>query len=50
MKEVPAKQNDRVVGSWKLVSASSTTSSGERIDNPYGVNPTGLLTYFGMAE
>jgi len=47
MTEVPAKTNDRVVGTWKLVSASSTTSSGERIDTPYGVNPVGLLTYFG---
>jgi Lipocalin-like domain len=47
MKEVPAKTNDRVAGTWKLVSASSTTSSGERTDTPYGVKPAGLLTYFG---
>ncbi len=44
---MPAETNDKVVGTWKLVSASSTTSSGERIETPYGVNPAGLLTYFG---
>lgn len=34
-----------LVGTWKLVGASSTTSSGERIEAPYGVGPVGLLTY-----
>jgi hypothetical protein len=38
--------NDKLVGTWKLVSASSTTSTGERCETPYGLNPTGLLTYF----
>jgi hypothetical protein len=37
--------NDKLVGTWKLVSASSTTSSGERNDAPYGPRPEGLLTY-----
>ena len=37
--------NDKLVGTWKLVSASSTTSSGERNEAPYGSNPAGLLTY-----
>jgi hypothetical protein len=37
--------NDKLVGSWKLVSASSTTSKGERNDTPYGLNPAGVLTY-----
>jgi hypothetical protein len=37
--------NDKLVGTWKLVSASSTTSSGERNEAPYGPNPAGLLTY-----
>ncbi len=37
--------NDRLVGTWKLVSASSTTSSGERNEAPYGPSPSGLLTY-----
>lgn len=35
----------RLVGTWKLVSASSTTSTGERNETPYGSNPSGLLTY-----
>jgi len=37
--------NDRVVGTWKLVSAASTTKNGEPGDPPYGAEPTGLLTY-----
>jgi len=38
-------EHHRLVGAWRLASASSTTSDGERDDTPYGVNPTGLLTY-----
>jgi Lipocalin-like domain len=37
--------NEKLIGTWKLVSASSTTSTGERIDAPYGSGPTGFLTY-----
>jgi hypothetical protein len=37
--------NDKLVGTWKLVSASSTTSKGEPSSDPYGTSPTGLLTY-----
>jgi hypothetical protein len=37
--------NDKLVGTWKLVSASSTTPSGERNEAPYGARPMGLLTY-----
>jgi hypothetical protein len=37
--------NEKLVGTWKLLSASSTTSTGERIEAPYGVNPVGFLTY-----
>ena len=37
--------NDKLVGTWKLVAASSTLSTGERIETPYGVNPAGVLTY-----
>jgi hypothetical protein len=37
--------NDELVGTWKLVFASSTTSNGERNETPYGPNPLGLLTY-----
>src|SRR5579863_2209871 len=39
--------DDKLVGTWKLLSASSTTSGGERGDTPYGPNPVGLLTYTG---
>jgi hypothetical protein len=37
--------NTALLGTWKLVSASSTTSTGERDDTPYGPNPVGFLTY-----
>jgi Lipocalin-like domain len=36
---------DELVGTWKLIGASSTTSTGEKIENPYGVGPVGFLTY-----
>jgi Lipocalin-like domain len=39
--------NDRLVGTWKLVSAASTTSAGVRNETPYGSGPTGFLTYTG---
>jgi hypothetical protein len=38
------QMNDKVVGTWKLVSATSTTSSG-RSETPYGSAPAGFLTY-----
>jgi Lipocalin-like domain len=34
-----------LVGAWKLVSASSVTSKGERNQNPYGAAPAGFLSY-----
>jgi hypothetical protein len=37
--------DDKLVGTWKLVTAASTTSTGERSETPYGLNPVGLLTY-----
>ena len=36
---------DQLVGTWKLIGASSTTSTGERIETPYGIDPVGFLTY-----
>src|SRR4029077_11637263 len=33
------------LGTWKLVSVSSSTASGERNDTPFGPNPAGFLTY-----
>jgi hypothetical protein len=44
---VPGPGNDKLAGTWKLVSASSTTSAGERCESPYGAQPTGFLTYTG---
>ncbi len=40
-------ENDKLMGTWKLVSASSTTSEGERSEAPYGPGPVGFLTYAG---
>ncbi len=37
--------DERLVGTWKLVSASSATTSGEKNVPPYGINPVGFLTY-----
>jgi lipocalin-like protein len=37
--------NEQLVGTWKLVSASSTTSTGTRNETPYGAEPSGFLTY-----
>ena len=37
--------NDNLVGTWKLVGASSTASTGERDETPYGAGPSGFLTY-----
>jgi hypothetical protein len=43
--EVLGQGNDKLVGTWKLVSASSTTSAGDRTESPYGPSPVGFLTY-----
>jgi hypothetical protein len=42
---VVGQSDDKLTGTWKLVSASSTTSSGEKCEPPYGPNPSGFLTY-----
>jgi hypothetical protein len=34
-----------ILGTWKLISASSSTSDGERNDTAFGVGPTGFITY-----
>ena len=36
---------DKLVGTWKLLSASLSTAGGERDDAPFGLSPTGFLTY-----
>ena len=38
-------QSPDVVGTWKLLSASATTTGGERNDISLGPNPKGLLIY-----
>ena len=43
--DVSGPTSDQLVGTWKLVSASSTTSAGERNEAPYGSSPAGFLTY-----
>lgn len=35
----------KLVGTWKLVSASSSDASGAQLEPPYGANPAGFLTY-----
>ena len=40
-----AQTRDRLAGTCKLVSASSSTASGERNDTPFGPSPVGFLTY-----
>jgi len=37
--------SDKLVGTWKLVSASLSTAGGQRNDAPFGSSPTGFLTY-----
>jgi hypothetical protein len=44
---VVGQSDDKLTGTWKLVSATSTTSSGEKCEPPYGPNPSGFLTYSG---
>jgi hypothetical protein len=36
---------NKLVGTWKLVSASSTDASGAQGEPPYGADPVGFLTY-----
>lgn len=38
-------EHSLLVGTWRLLSASSATPAGEHNETPYGVDPTGLLTY-----
>jgi len=37
--------NDKLLGTWKLVSASSATLAGERDETTYGLGASGFLTY-----
>jgi hypothetical protein len=40
-----AQSNGALLGSWRLVSAIATTASGGRDTHPYGLKPSGLLSY-----
>lgn len=42
---VSAQTQDGLPGTWKLVSASSSTVDGARNNAPYGPRPTGVLIY-----
>ena len=44
---VSAQANEKLIGTWKLVSVMSSTSKGERHNAPYGEHPVGFLTYSG---
>ncbi len=37
--------NSAILGTWKLISASSSTSDGDRNDTAFGAGPTGFVTY-----
>jgi len=39
------KAQDKLVGTWKLVSASSSTENGSTNNEAYGPNPTGMLSF-----
>ena len=38
-------ENTDLIGTWKLVSATATSSKGEWDGAPYGEGPSGFLTY-----
>jgi Lipocalin-like domain len=40
-----AQSKADLVGTWKLISATDITDKGQVIENAYGLNPTGFLTY-----
>jgi len=37
--------NHKLLGTWRLVSASGRDQSGTKTDPPFGTNPVGFLTY-----
>lgn len=43
--DLNAQNGGNPIGSWKLVSASASTGTGDRNDSPFGSSPTGALTY-----
>lgn len=45
MEALSGMDEKKLIGTWSLVSASSTGSAGEKDAAPYGSTPSGLLTY-----
>lgn len=45
VRNMTGNSNDQLVGTWKLVSATSATASGTQSEPPYGKDPVGFLTY-----
>src|SRR6202521_5926182 len=41
------RSNESLVGTWKLLSASYLVNNREANTRPYGLHPTGLITYTG---
>jgi hypothetical protein len=41
---------DDLIGDWTLISACSTSSTGERNDAPYGAHPRGRLIYTASGD
>lgn len=40
-----AQSKNALVGTWKLISVTNFTDTGQVINNAYGLNPIGFLTY-----
>jgi len=38
-------EKSKLIGTWKLVSAGSTTKADKQRQQPYGTNPIGFLSY-----
>jgi hypothetical protein len=41
----PACAQAKLIGSWRLISATATSAAGERDTHPFGGQPSGLLSY-----
>ena len=42
---VDRTMQNQLLGTWTLISVSSASSTAERDGTPYGINPSGYLTY-----
>lgn len=41
----PLTQNNSLVGTWRLISATAIHADGTLVSDVYGANPTGYITY-----